>query len=302
MTANADSAGVQVGSRPAFHISRSIANVIPLFVALAVAISLVFGWLERDEEYLTPKSGLGYWLGIYGSCTMLLLLIYSFRKRAKAARLLGSIPLWFRLHMLLGSLGPVLILFHSNFSLGSLNSNVALFTMLTVASSGVVGRYLYSKIHMGLYGQKAEAKEIIAEAEALRQSLGHEFEAADYVAEQLNAFSQRVLASPPTTLFSSLRVGAVLSVQTRFMRVKLLAETRRLLRAEGQRRGWSRRDRRERLARISEIIRLYFGAVLKAAEFAFFERLFAFWHVLHLPLFFLMLMAGVVHVWAVHHF
>jgi hypothetical protein len=35
-------------------------------------------------------------------------------------------------------------------------------------------------------------------------------------------------------------------------------------------------------------------------EFAAFERLFSLWHALHLPLFLMLLVAGVVHVVAVH--
>jgi hypothetical protein len=289
-----------VQPRPLVNVKRSVGKLIPVVVAGVVVVLLAFGWLEREEEYLTPKSGLGYWLGIYGSSAMLMLAIYSLRKRVKATRSLGSIPVWFRLHMMLGILGPVLIMFHANFRLGSLNSNVALLTMLTVATSGVVGRYLYAKIHMGLYGSRAEAKGIIREAEALRQSIGKELEAANYIAEELNLFGQRVAAQPPGGLLSSLWRGAVLSVQARVKRRHLLDEARRLIRVEGRQHGWSWRERGKRLAWIREIVRLYFGAVLKAAELTFFERLFALWHVLHLPLFFIMLLAGVVHVWAVH--
>ena len=35
-------------------------------------------------------------------------------------------------------------------------------------------------------------------------------------------------------------------------------------------------------------------------EFESYERLFSLWHVLHLPLFFMLLIAGIVHVVAVH--
>ena len=294
--------GTQSNSRPDFQLKRLLGKVIPLFFTAAIVVLLVLGWLGREEEYLTPKTGLGYWLGIYGSTAMLLLLIYSIRKRTRSMRWLGPIPVWFRVHMVLGIAGPVLIIFHSNFNLGSLNSNVALLTMLTVATSGIVGRYLYGKIHMGLYGRKAKVQEILAEAESLRQSLGHELEAANYIAEELNLFSQRVTANLPTGLFSSLWRGAVLSVHTRFMRLRLLGDARRLVRIEGKARGWSRRERGKRLARVSEIIRLYFGAVLKAAEFAFYERLFALWHIFHLPLIFLMVSAAIVHIWAVHQY
>jgi len=38
----------------------------------------------------------------------------------------------------------------------------------------------------------------------------------------------------------------------------------------------------------------------QVAEFRVYERLFSLWHVLHLPLFFMLLAAGIVHVIAVH--
>lgn len=279
-----------------------MAKTIPIFLAGAVAALLLFGWLASDEEYLTPKNGLGYWLGIYGSTAMLLLLLYSLRKRTRALRFLGSIPVWFRVHMLLGIAGPVLILYHSNFSLGSLNSNVALFAMIVVALSGVVGRYLYGKIHMGLYGRKAEMKDILAEAELLRQSLDHGLQAANFIAEELNSFTKRTTEKLPTGLISSLWFGGVLAVRTRLARNRMLAEARHLIRKEGKERGWSFRERHSRFVRIRNIVRAYFEAVVKAAELTFFERLFSLWHVFHLPLFFLMLFAGVVHVWAVHQY
>lgn len=279
-----------------------MAKTIPYLFSCGVAALLILGWLASDEEYLTPKSGIGYWLGICGSSAMLLLLIYSLRKRAKALRFLGTIPGWFRVHMLLGIAGPILIIFHSNFSLGALNSNVALFAMIIVAMSGVVGRYFYAKIHMGLYGRKAAVNEILAEAELLRQSLGHDLQAADYIAEELNSFTQRITAKLPTGLISSLWFGGLLTIQTRLARNRLLGEARRLLRQDGKKHGWSMWQRHKQFVRIRTIVRNYFATVVKAAELTFFERLFALWHVFHLPLFFLMLLAGVVHVWAVHQY
>ena len=42
------------------------------------------------------------------------------------------------------------------------------------------------------------------------------------------------------------------------------------------------------------------GAVRRVVEFDAFERLFSLWHALHLPLFLMLLVAGFVHVAAVH--
>ena len=47
-------------------------------------------------------------------------------------------------------------------------------------------------------------------------------------------------------------------------------------------------------------IRAFVDAVVRAAQLGFYDRLFAFWHLLHMPLFVLLLLTGIVHVIAVH--
>jgi hypothetical protein len=134
-----------------------------LAFAAAVAGSLFYGWLNSHHGHLNPESGLGYWLGIAGASAMLLLLGYPLRKRMTSLKILGSVSGWFRILMSLGVIGPALILLHANFKLGSLNSNVALLAMLTVAGSGLVGRYLFSRIHPGLYRRRAQIGKLHAD-------------------------------------------------------------------------------------------------------------------------------------------
>ena len=140
-----------------------------LWLALGAIIA---GLVAPIERYLTPQHGLGYGLGILGGSLMLLMLVYPVRKRMPSLAVLGTVPFWFRLHMVLGVVGPLAILYHSNFSLGATNSNVALACMLIVASSGLVGRYLYARIHHGLYGRRATLRELAGDAENLRQHSG----------------------------------------------------------------------------------------------------------------------------------
>ena len=59
------------------------------------------------------------------------------RKRFRFLQILGATRHWFRLHMIFGLLGPLLILYHSNFHLGSFNSRVAFYAMLLVAEMSV---------------------------------------------------------------------------------------------------------------------------------------------------------------------
>jgi hypothetical protein len=275
--------------------------IIPLVFSAVLTAVLIIGFLNRNEGHLTPEHGLGYWLGIIGGGSVLLLLLYPLRKRIKVLRLIGGVTFWFRVHMILGLLGPVLILFHSNFQLGSLNSNVALFAMLIVATSGVVGRYLYTKVHLGLYGRKAAVTEILADVDTLKRLLGDGLPASDRMAKELDDFAKRAMV-PRTAALGSFWSMSVLNVRARTLRRRLSAEARWLIKQEGKRRGWSRRVRRERLAAALELIALHLAAARKAGAFAFYERLFSLWHVLHLPLFFLLVLAAILHVVAVHFY
>ena len=108
----------------------------------SVVVALLWGFNAHLDHYLAPDRGLGYALGIIGGSLMLVLLIYPARKRIEWLNVIGGVPIWYRAHMTLGIVGPLLVLFHSNFSLGATNSNVALFCMLAVSGSGLIGRYI----------------------------------------------------------------------------------------------------------------------------------------------------------------
>ena len=230
---------------------------------------------------------------------MLLLLLYPLRKRVKGLRGLGSVGGWFRLHMVLGIVGPALILFHSNFKLGALNSNVALFAMLTVAASGLIGRYLYGRIHLGLYGRRAEIEELLTDVDNLKNAIEGGLPLPDGLFAALDAHAARALAGRNGAASSFL---ALLGLRLRSpgLRARLMHEAEQHVGIAGKQRGWSWRVRRKRVREVRKLLRRYFVAVNKAAAFVFYERLFALWHVLHLPFFILLVLAAIVHVIAVH--
>ncbi len=296
---NDNSPGVQRAQSHPAPRPRSHASPLPVVFATALTAALVTGWLNRDEEYLVPGSGTGYWLGVAGAAMMLLLLLYPLRKRLRFGRWVGSVAFWFRLHMVLGLVGPALILFHANFAIGSLNSNVALVAMLIVAASGIVGRYLYGKIHLGLYGRKAAVRELLADAQALEQTLGAALPGNAGLVAQMHAFAERA-AAMPKGLMAGLWTLPLLAVRAALMRRRLRREARRLIKAEATRRGWSRRERAGHRAAIADLVNLHVAAVRKAAAFELYHRLFGLWHVLHLPLFVILIFAAAIHVVAAH--
>ena len=288
-------------NRFAHYLVRPILRLVPLTFTAVILAALYLGWINRDEGHLTAASGLGYWLGIVGGSMMLFMLLYPMRKRVKILRWLGSVPAWFRIHMILGILGPTLVLFHTNFRLGSLNSNVALAAMLTVVASGVIGRYLYAKVHRGLYGSTVEVREILGDADALKNALGDGLPNVEPLIEELRVFEAKVLAPRRSLLasfWSYLTVGVLIGLGQR----RLLRHAKRIVASEALAGDWSWCQKRARSKAVRERLTLYFSAVRKAARFAVYERLLALWHVLHMPLFVLLVITAVIHVVAVHQY
>jgi hypothetical protein len=275
-------------------------SIFPKLFTVAVLLALWIGWINRDDNGLTPVSGTGYWLGIVGSVLMLILLLYPLRKRMRSLRAIGSVAFWFNTHMILGVLGPVLVMWHANFRLGSINCSVALITMLVVAVSGVIGRYLHSKVNITFYGRKAEAQEVVADADELRGFLGSEAEIADGMVAQLNAYAQLGTASRGALI--GLIMLPFINSRGAIVRMRLIGCARQVIAIEGRRRGRSQRVQRQQLAGVTEFVTQRIGAARKAAAFAVYERLFRLWHVFHLPLFILLVIVAIIHVYASHFF
>lgn len=264
------------------------------------AVAVWTGWLAtRDRALVDSGHGLGYALGITGASLMLILLLYPLRKRIRLLRVLGPTKHWFRMHMLFGVLGPILILYHCNFRLGSLNSNVALFCTLLVAGSGLVGRYLYAKIHMGLYGNRATLKELAARAGISAEQQSQTAALVPELLERMRAFDGLVL-KPPRSFFGTLALPLKLAVQTRWAGWRLVRFAKRRLREQARRSPAVAAEHR-RLKKITvRFVKEHLRRVRRVAELGSYERLFSLWHVFHLPFFYMLVLTALLHVVAVH--
>lgn len=266
---------------------------------LAVSLLLYLGWTLRGEHILTAESGLGYALGIAGGSMMLLLLLYPLRKKARFMRHFGPVKYWFRLHMTFGVLGPVCILYHCGFQLGSMNSNVALTCMLIVASSGLVGRYLYMNIHHGLYGSKATLEELRRDAATLKQELAERIEFAPLLLDRLDAFENRALAPDCHALSRGLR-NLFLGFGAWRLRMSLRQYIRAEIRRHAENGALTHPELRALRRSLQQHVSARLESVRKVAGLGLYERLFSAWHLLHFPLFLMLVISGIVHVFAVH--
>ncbi len=264
---------------------------------LLCAVLLIGGWEFPTHRYLTPESGVGYALGIIGGSLMLLLLLYPARKRWRWLSFMGSVKGWFQTHMVMGLIGPICILYHANFRTGAVNSNVALFCMLTVSGSGLVGRYFYTRIHHGLTERAMTMADLQANADRLRSvSLSVTFlpELLDRLVLEEKQLLQRVSKCPVL-----LRPAYAFCLSA-LARGRLNRYVRRALRAAAaQSSVLAQQQKRLRLTARGYIAQRM-GATREVSEFQAYTQLFSLWHVLHLPLFFMLLIAGIVHVIAVH--
>lgn len=263
------------------------------------ALVLWWGWEVRDQHYISAKFGVGYALGIIGTTLMALLLLYPARKRARAFRNLGPIRYWFRVHMVFGVVGPILVVFHCNFSLGSFNSETVLLCTLIVSLSGFFGRYFYSRIHHGLYGHKASLEELQHDFVEIRKRGSVFSQFLPTVMEDL-ARVERPLLSPTGKLDPGMGTAFLTGITTRwaYLRIRL-----KLSRALDDAAKTSPIVARERI-RLESNSRRYVAGRLeklrKFAQFLLFERLFSIWHVVHYPLFVVLVVAVIVHIIAVH--
>jgi hypothetical protein len=259
------------------------------FAVASIAL-LAIGWWQRDEYWFTPERGWGYAFGIIGGSLMLLLLLYPVRKKIKLMRNWFNIRHWFRLHMVFGIIGPILILFHSNFHLGSLNSSIALFCMLLVAGSGLVGRYVYQQIHRGLYGELIQFDEL---KEDYTKSREH-FLGSELVHPATAAKLEKVeslLTNRQITLMQSWLANYTVSG----LRRKIKKQIKKNIKTK----KFTKQQANElKLAYVNWNQGI--NNLLRMSKFAFNSNLFSLWHVLHLPFFFMMIIAAIIHIVVVH--
>ncbi|MFO1339839.1 MAG: hypothetical protein U1F53_16700 [Burkholderiaceae bacterium] len=261
-------------------------------------LAVASAWAAGRALGLDAASERGYWVGVAGGVALLLLFLYPLRKRVPGLRGLGAARHWFVFHMLMGVAGPWLILVHCNFRVGSTNAAVALGSMLVVAASGVVGRYLYVHVHRGLDGRRADLAELRARLDASHDRLGAAFSLAPRVRERLLAFEAGVVgavgtapAAAPLLLWRSHRAARQARRELRRLIDQALAEAPGPLGPE---------RRRQVRAHWRRLAAQHVAQALGVAQLRAWERLFALWHVLHLPFVYVMVACAVAHVVAVH--
>lgn len=266
----------------------------------AVLASLVLGaWWVSRQGYFRAGDDVGYWLGVAGGLAMLTLFSYPLRKHVRFLHNLGKVKWWLVGHMVLGIAGPLLILVHSTFHVGSLNAGVALYSMVIVALSGVVGRFIYMRVNRGLHGEQTTLRELQVRAGLDQSETRSRLHFAPAVEAALIAFEERELKAAPSWATYARQVALLPWQRWRTYR-QCVAGLDAPLRKIAEQRGWDAAEHARRSRQARKLVHRYLHNVVRVAQFTAYERLFALWHVAHVPFVYLLLLSAAFHVYAVH--
>lgn len=285
------------------NVSVAVMWVV-LAVLVVLAIPVYKGMLYKPGNGFSYFS---YWIGIVGSVMMLLMLLYPIRKHLAFARNWGALRYWFMLHMMFGIGGPILVLFHTTFHIKSLNATVSLVSMLLVAISGVIGRFIYRRIHQGLYGHQSNLKELQKAVESNQEKISSVLMEAPEIGDKLKRF--RDLAMSQSGTHRAQDKGFILGRAWRFMTLgwyrrklafRCAEELRRAVIFLAKSQHWTAHQQEVHWQEAVDKVNSYLDTVQQAAQFSAYERLFRLWHILHSPFVWLLGFSAIVHVVAVN--
>ena len=264
---------------------------------IIVAIGVLLTWAAWDERYFHTDSDIIYYMGLYGGILLLSTLLYSLRKRVKAFRKWGKPSTWYFTHLLASVVGSVLIILHSSFTLKSMNSTVSMIAMLSVIASGIFGRYIYTRIGYHLHRQLLTIRE--TENRLVKTMQQYDSGELDTVEKSLSSLTASAIHTPKTvyrvpTKFFSLRAKAA----------KCYIEGSRditdLLKKRAKLEGWDKLTYNAELSREKRFLREHVNTLVDIGRSHAYERLLVGWRIFHVPLIFILVISGSVHVLAVH--
>jgi hypothetical protein len=264
-----------------------------LLALMLVGLSMWVAYKVATGRYYTPRSNVGFYLGVVGSVMLLAMLAYPLRKHVRFMQHWGALKHWFRIHMIMGIVGPTLIIFHSTFHLRSLNATIALVSMLGVVISGIIGRFVYTKIHHGLYGRRATLGEIQEKFAGDSSDAKSRLHFAPRVEQWLESFvrdSTQLDRCFTSLLFSPLMLG----LRRIILDFRCARELRKMLKTERHPEFGGGASKAIQLASS------YLRESERVAQFSAYERLFSWWHVIHIPLIYILAACTIFHIVAAY--
>ena len=234
-----------------------------------------------EHASMRPSGDFSHGLGVIGGTMITVgVIIYSSRKRWRALWNLGKLSVWLEVHITLCLLGPILVIYHTTFKAGGIAA-ISLWSMLSVAGSGIIGRFLYVLIPRTSGGSELSRDQINEQFDALSRTLMKTEEGKAILTELDRRFA--TIARP-----RNIRETIARFFQIRRMKNETGRWVSQMLKSRPLSRDLARQLRDAAIARA----RLLQRSVLLIQV----EKLFYYWHAIHLPFTIIMFITLAVHV------
>lgn len=222
---------------------------------------------HAQHDWFKPSGLQGQGLGIIGTVLILFgVSIYIARKRYNFLGRFIRLKYLLEFHIFLCTVGPIMILFHTAFKFGGIVS-IAFWSMTAVVLSGVLGRFIYNQIPRSIEGRELTLNELKGAKIDLAVMLHQKFDLATNTIDIVsNLMSEENLADNATKL----------SYLKRVLRRNDLPKT----------------DRKEILA----LAKKEFQLSKRISRLQRMQKLFKYWHVVHMPFAIIMLIIVIIHV------
>jgi hypothetical protein len=233
------------------------------------------------HEIYKPSGIFGHGYGIIGS---LLLLIgvssYMARKRYRFLSRTGLLKHWLEFHIFLCTLGPLLVLFHTAFKFGGLVA-ISFWSMVAVFLSGIIGRFIYLQIPRSIEGRELDLNEIIGMKTDLVNKLKTNYNLDD---ESFNFLTESV--DPDTELYHSNPFKRYINKYRNYRKLIQTAENNL------RKKNLPAAEYKMAINFIKESRRL----TIRIRGLASMQKMFRYWHAVHLPFAIIMLIIALIHI------
>ncbi len=262
-----------------------------VFVGYVITIAGEYYTLPLSERPRSPlhlhfkPGGLwGHGMGIIGSAMILLLFLYSARKREMFGLRWGKTSNWLNFHIFLGLMGPVLITLHTSFKFNGIVA-ISYYSMLAVMFSGIIGRYIYMQIPRDASGHTMSIQQLDKQDRMLTRMLREGYGLGDEVMRCIGQLSGAGLSVQRTGLAALLTLVVI-----DLMRPFHIHKLKRILRR-------TRQNIPVRTVRaIIEVAKQKSLLMRKRAFMDSMKAVFHYWHVIHKPFAWVMIVIMFIHI------
>jgi len=195
---------------------------------------------------------------------------------------MGYLKHWLEFHIFLCTVGPILVLYHTAFKFGGIVA-ISFWSMVAVVLSGVIGRFIYVQIPRTIQGNELDIKQISEMSSDISLRLSRELSKGEEIAfkiEQLTAVDYKKNIAPGKS---------VLFIIKDFFKVRSVLNQ---LKIEMHRLNISK-------LKIKEVLKLAKSKLILSRRITMLrtmQRLFKYWHIVHLPFAITMFAIMLIHV------